>query len=233
MKGIKRTLSLLLLVVLLLLPAGCKKDPDDVSGSLVPDSQPSQESSASTEESEDEALSIGQVNGGRYENKYFGFGCSLDSTWTYASQEQLQAQNGLTAEMFDDEALQEQLRNSNMFYDMMAATSDLSLNINVVVQNMGQLYGSILSEDTIVQQTIKTLPDQLAASGMSVTSCKAADVEFAGATHKAIRLTSIVQDMQVYQICVFIKRGGYIANITLTSFTDNTTDTLLKLFYGV
>lgn len=233
MKGIKRILSLLLLVVLLLLPSGCKKDPDDVSGSLVPDSQPSQESSASAEESEDEALSIGQVNGGRYENKYFGFGCSLDSTWTYASQEQLQAQNGLTAEMFDDEALQEQLRNSNMFYDMMAATSDLSLNINVVVQNMGQLYGSILSEDTIVQQTIKTLPDQLAASGMSVTSCKAADVEFAGATHKAIRLTSIVQDMQVYQICVFIKRGGYIANITLTSFTDNTTDTLLKLFYGV
>ena len=233
MKGIKRILSLLLLFVLLLLPAGCKKDPDDVSGSLVPDSQPSQESSAPAEESEDEALSIGQVNGGRYENKYFGFGCSLDSTWTYASKEQLQAQNGLTAEMFDDEALQEQLRNSNMFYDMMAATSDLSLNINVVVQNMGQLYGSILSEDTIVQQTIKSLPDQLASSGMSVTSCKAADVEFAGATHKAIRLTSTVQDMQVYQICVFIKRGGYIANITFTSFTDNTTDTLLKLFYGV
>lgn len=233
MKGIKRILSLLLLVVLLLLPAGCKKDPDDVSGSLVPDSQPSQESSASTEESEDEALSIGQVNGGRYENKYFGFGCSLDSTWTYASQEQLQAQNGLTAEMFDDEALQEQLRNSNMFYDMMAATEDGYCNINVVVQNMGLLYGSILSEDTIVDQSIQALPNQMAGAGMTVTSCKAAEVEFAGAAHKAIRMASTIQDVPIYQICVFIKRGGYITNITLTSFMEDNTDTLLKLFYGV
>lgn len=57
-----------------------------------------------------------------------------------------------------------------MFYDMMAVYYDGVTSMNVVVQNIGAAYGALLDEETMVDETIKVLPDQLAAASMDVQS---------------------------------------------------------------
>lgn len=223
---LKLALALCLLLSLLLSAAACKGR-DDVSGSVTSDE-------SSEVSSTEEDLSMGTLSGSRYENSYFGFGCQLDSTWTYATKDELLAQIDLTAENFSDESLQEQLRKTDMFYDMMAVGGDGLTNINVVIQNLGLLYGSILSEDAYIQANLKELPSQLGSAGMNVSLCEAADVSFAGETHKAIRIVSSIQDVDItiYQLCVIVKRGSYLANTTITSFGEDTTAEIAAKFYA-
>ena len=106
-------------------------------------------------------------------------------------------------------------------------------SMNVVVQNIGAAYGALLDEETMVDETIKVLPDQLATASMDVQSCEHVTVEFAGADHDGILTHSTVNGGDVYQLQTYVKVGKYVAVVTLSSPLEDNLDPMLGFFYAV
>lgn len=191
----------------------------DISGSVSPD-----------DNGGDNEFSLGSTNGGTYENSFIGISCSLDSSWTYYTDEQISELNGITADNIEDEDLAEQLKNSSAFYDMMASADDGILSINVVFENLGVLYGMTLDEESYVDTALGTLENTLTASGYSNVSCQKATFDFCGETRYGTSIYAEISGVAVYEKQVCIKSGNYMAVVTLVSVGEDATDSLLELF---
>lgn len=223
MKG-KRTLALILALVMVFSLCACTSD-DDVKGKTEP--------KVTQTAAPEKELELGSVSGGRYENSYFGFGCELGELWTYASEEQLLSMVQATADLVDDENLKDELLKADMFYDMMTYFYDGVTNMNVVVQNLGAVYGTLLDEETIAEKNANTMSEQFAAANMEVRSCEQVTVEFAGADHAGILIHSVANGSDVYQLQAYVKTGKYVAIITMSSPLEDNIDAMLGFFYAV
>ncbi len=220
----KRILALVLTLTMVFALCACTSD-DDVKGKTEP--------MATQTAAPEKELELGSVSGGKYENTYFGFGCELDDQWTYASEEELLSMVHATADLVDDENFKDELLNADMFYDMMAYFYDGATNINVIVQNIGAAYGALLDEDAIAEQTVKAIPEQLAAASMDVQSCEQVVVEFAGADHAGILIHSTINGSDMYQLQALVKVGKYVAVVTMSSPLEENIDAMLGFFYAV
>lgn len=223
MKG-KRTLALILALVMVFSLCACTGN-DDVKGKTEP--------SVTETAVPEKELELGNVSGNKYENAYFGFGCELGELWTYASEEQLLSMVQATADLVDDENLKDELLKADMFYDMMTYFYDGVTNINVVVQNLGAVYGTLLDEEAIAEKNANTMSEQFAAANMEVRSCEQVTVEFAGADHAGILIHSVANGSDVYQLQAYVKAGKYVAIITMSSPLEDNIDAMLGFFYAV
>ncbi len=220
----KRLLALLLALVMVFSLCACANDADkgDNGAEPTPSPTPAPE------------LELGTVTDGRiYENAYFGFGCELDDTWVYASEDELLSMVQTTADFVDDDDFKEELLNADMFYDMQAVCYDGGMNINVVVENIGARYGRLLSEEDITDYNLSSLEAPLAAAGMDVQSMEKDTVIFAAEEHSGIKLHSIISGIDMYQLITNVKVGSYVATITLSSTVENDLYTMLGYFYEV
>lgn len=234
MKNYKSLICILLAIAMIFALSACGSD-DKASGELDKSdvAEPSGTTDVSTDADIDEEFDIGTVSGGKYENKFFGFGCDLDSSWTYASEEELVSMLDTTTDQFTDENYREQLKNADMFYDMMVQSGDGYANVNVVVQNIGVMYGALYSEEEIAKANAEELPDQVASAGMEVQSCELTTVQFAGAERNAVSIHSIYEGYDLYQLAVIVKNGSYVGVVTITSFMEDITSNIAELFYAV
>lgn len=217
----KRLLALLLALVMVVSLCACANDADkDVEPTPTP--EPTAE------------LELGTVTDGKtYENAYFGFGCELDDTWVYASEDELLSMVQTTADFVDDDDFKEELLNADMFYDMQAVCHDSGMNINVVVENIGARYGRLLSEEDITDYNLNNLEAPLAAAGMDVQSMEKDTVVFAAEEHSGIKLHSVISGIDMYQLITNVKVGKYVATITLSSTVEDNLYTMLGYFYEV
>lgn len=223
----KRLLSLVLVLLMAFSLCACAGD-SDVSGTTVTGT------GTPTPAPEDEQeLELGVVNGGTYENAYFGFGCSLDAEWSYADEDTLLGMDQSTADLVDDEDTRNKLLNADMFYDMAVTYSDGVTKMNVVVQNINAVYGMLLDEEDIVDASVKQLPEQLAAASMDVQSCEASTIEFAGVQHSCVYIHSLISGIDFYQLQIYVKNGNYISFVTLSSPLEENLDAMLTFFYAV
>lgn len=215
----KLTAMLLVLVMMLSLCACGEKN---VSGTVSPQ-----------EEQTEVDFQLGVTTGGKYESTFLGIGCSLDDSWSFASQEELAQMIGATAEMFDNEEYAEQMKNTDMFYDMAAAADDGLVNINIIIQNMGLLYGMALSEEKYIEISQEGLEEQLSSAGFTLEGVEAGTVTFAGQERSGLHITCTYQGIAYYCQQVYIKQGNYMSVITLASFFEDDTDSMLDYFYAV
>ncbi|HBP38616.1 MAG TPA: hypothetical protein DD640_07740, partial [Clostridiales bacterium] len=178
-------------------------------------------------------FALGLTNGGTYSNTFVGIGCDLDDNWTYYSDEQIREMNGIATDMIDDEELLEMLEESEIVYDMLAVSSNGFDNININLENLGLVYGSVLSESGYVDVAIGPLEKVYADIDASVLSLEKGTIQFAGAEHYAINVHVTVNDNDLYQKIICLKAGNYMCNITIsTSFADRT-DEIAALFYSL
>ncbi len=226
MKNSNRVIALIMMALMVFALCACSANNNDVSGKTetgTPSAAPENE------------LELGVVSGGKYENGYFGFGCELDENWIYANEEQLLAMVQTTADLVNDADAKDKILDADMFYDMLAVYGDGtgSTTINVVVENIGFAYGTLLDEESMVEQTIKELPDQLKAASMEVQSCEHYTAVLGSTEHDAIYTHSTVNGTDIYQLQVFVKVGSYVAIVTLSSPLEDNIDAMLSFFYGV
>ena len=216
----KKITAMLLVLVMVLSLCACGEK--DVAGTVSPQ-----------EEQPDVEFQLGVTTGGKYESKFLGIGCSLDDSWSFASQEELAQMIGATAEMFDNEEYAEQMENTDMFYDMAAATDDGLVNINIIIQNMGLLYGMALSEEKYIELAQEDLEEQLSSAGFTLEGSEAGTVIFAGQERSGLHLSSTYQGISYYCQQVYIKQGNYMSIVTLASFYEDITGSMLDYFYAV
>lgn len=216
----KKITAMLLVLVLMLSLCACGEK--NVSGTVSPQ-----------EEQTEVDFQLGVTTGGKYESTFLGIGCSLDDSWSFASQEELAQMIGATAEMFDNEEYAEQMKNTDMFYDMAAAADDGLVNINIIIQNMGLLYGMALSEEKYIEISQEGLEEQLSSAGFTLEGAEAGTVTFAGQERSGLHITCTYQGIAYYCQQVYIKQGNYMSVITLASFFEDDTDSMLDYFYAV
>lgn len=214
----KRALAMLLAASMIFALCACGSGKQDVGGSV---------SSAEPE------LQTGTVNGGVYENDFIGIGISLDDSWDIYDEEQLAELIGLTAEQYDDEKYVEQLKNADMFYDFFASAEQGLVTVNIIIQNLGLIYGTVLDEDKIVDMSLEQMDEQLQSAGFANVSAEKNSIDFAGAERTGIKSSSVYQGADYFTQQVFIKHGKYMAIFTVSSFFEDVTGDILSQFYVV
>lgn len=236
MKNKMRWLLAVLLVMTVLAGCGSEKA-ENVAGQITPTGTQPVETQAAEEET---PVSLGRIEGGTYTNSYAGFGCTLDSSWTFYSAEELQELPENVGEMLKDTEFADSVDSMEQITDMMAENLDMLCSMNVLYQKMdmqSRLVYAMMSEEDIVDAVLGQKDSMIAAyaqMGMDVTSMEKATVTFLGEEHVAVRTEGSVQGMTFYMVQLFdYHRGSYSITTTMTSYMEDKTADMLALFYAV
>lgn len=226
----KRIFAMLLIVVMLLMTA-CGGSDEEVSGHV--------EAPAETQAPE-ENLSLGRLNGGVYTNKYTGYGCTLDSSWSIYSAEELQQMPDIAKEAMEGSELAEAIDTMSQFTDIMAENVDQLLTFNVLYQKLGteeRMANAILSEKDMIEGVLgmqDQMIDAYAQAGITVKSMEAVEITFLGKTRTALHTSTDMQGVPYYILQIFDRKlGSHSVTLTLGSYVEDNTMSMLELFYTV
>lgn len=236
MKNKMRWLLAVLLVMAVM--AGCgSKQAENVAGQITPTGTQPVETQAAAEET---PVSLGRIEGGTYTNSYAGFGCTLDSSWTFYSAEELQELPENVGELLQDTEYADSVDSAEQITDMMAENVDMLCSMNVLYQKMdvqSRLVYAMMSEEDIADAVLGQKDSMIAAytqMGMDVTSMEKTTVTFLGEEHVVIRTEGSMQDVPFYMVQLFdYHRGSYSITTTMTSYLEDKTADMLALFYAV
>jgi len=228
----KRLLAMIsMALALCLLLCGCGGESKEaVSGNLTPP-----ETTAPVEE---KSVSMGLLEGGTYENSYACFGFTLDESWVLYPAEELQTLPENVREMFQGTELEDY--EITQFTDVLAENAETLTTMNVLYQKISlkeRLAYAVMSEEDLIDTTIAqydTMVQAYANAGIAVESVDKKTVTFLGQTHTALYTVAAVQDIPYYILQIYdYSLGDYGIIITLGSYMEDNTESLLELFYSV
>ena len=255
MKNAKRLLALMLALSLVFALTACGSEPKKGSVTLndktstpapastpentpepEPENTPEPEPENTPEPEPEDDVELGSMNGGTYANSFVGIGCKLDDTWTYYSEEEILEFNGLMVDSIGDEDLADMLRKSNIFYDMVAS-SETGSSVNVVLENIGLIYGHVLDSSSYVDIALESLEGQLALMGVTATTCEKTSFDFCGKKTDGIYIAGTLSagdiEVDMYQLMACVKAGNYMTCITACTYYEDTTADILDMFYAL
>ena len=188
----------------------------------------------------DKELSIGTVEGNVYTNRYLGIGCTLDSSWTLKSAQELQQLPADVADLFSGSELGDKLADVQQLTDMLAENvTDMStMNVLYTKLTMQQrLLYAIMTDEQVVDATLEqkdVMAETYAQAGMTVKSMEKVTVTFLGEDRVALYTVMDAYGMNYYVLQLFdYGLGEFGGTITLGSFGEDKTSDMLDLFYKV
>lgn len=188
------------------------------------------------EETAEDTVTLGVVEGSEYRNDWIGYGCTVPSGWSYASSEYLlQANQDFLedVENLEDEELRESLSNVQQYTEMYTEAPDGLCNINITVENLGLVYGTVISLESYIDMACETLGYTLVQMGYDSAEVTRGTIMFDGEERPTIVLVGQVQGNTLYQLMVPVKVDRHIANICFTSFLTNETEEMAAWFYKI
>ncbi len=204
---IKKTVAIILALVMVFCFASCKKE---------------------------KKFTLGTVNGDSYENEFIGVGYTLDEGWSFMSRADLLSEMGVDQTLSGEE-LEAAINQADIISDMDASIADGTESVFVQAKNMGMVFGTIMGEDKYIDMWQEALDEDYSENGNfdDVVYTKEA-VDFCGRKCKSLNVHLKSGDINVYQKTIFIKIDGYMIEIVVTSVTDwNAVDGILDNFYSL
>lgn len=227
----KKWIAAILAVMMVLSMAACGSQEPPVSN-LTPNNN--------TNTEQKDTVSLGQMQGGIYTNTYAGFQCTLDENWTYKTAEELQELPDTAKDLFEGTAIDAELLTTTVIADMMAENATTLANINVQYQKLDlaqRLVFATATEEQVIDETLKdkdTLISSYTQAGMSDVTMEKKTVTFLGEERSGIYTTATISGIPCYIMqIVDYSKGSYGVTLTLTSYMEDTTDSLLALFTKV
>lgn len=183
---------------------------------------------ASNEGTDAKAFAIGTNTGDTYENTFIGIGFKAEGDMELSSDEDIRDMNVM---MMEDEPADylAALKELDAITDMMATDMTTGDSVNINLENMKVLYGSVLSESDYLDQNISMMED-MAEEGLTVEK---ATFTLAGKERQGVTIIMDIMGIKVYEAVVCIKVGDYMVNITVGSSTEEGVPNLLAKFYAV
>ena len=183
---------------------------------------------------DDAVPDMGTVSGGTYTNRFAGISCTLDDSWYFYTDEQIDELNGFVRESTSDEELKTRLESSSSVQDMYAASTDGLMTNNVVFTNMGLLGGSTVTPQDVAELSVEQVPAALESYGFTDVTAQLTTVDFAGQKNvPAVAVSAMNGDIATYELLVCLKAGNYSFSVTLCSFTEDVTADIADLFTAV
>ena len=229
---------LILLLLLGLAVSGCGSE-ENVRGDItieedaeveISESEETAIEEAETELAEEKELSLGVSNGNTYESEFIGIGYQLDEGWGFYTDEQIRELNNVTADLAGEE-YQELLSDAEIVYDMFAIDADglNNVNVNLEKKNLAQILAMDLSE--VYENTMPVLESTYENMGGTNFAYEISTVDIAGEELVAAYVSVDINEVPVYQILFMKKCNGYLANVSITNYFEDTTARLLENFY--
>lgn len=224
-----------LTLVLALLLCGCSGGSEPQTGKVVP----RETEAAVTQPAEPErSASLGRLEGGEYINEYVGYGCTLGSSWTFYSAEELQELPENVAELMEGTQVGDTAAQLTQISDMMAENAGDLTTVNVLYTRLSlqeRLAYEVLEEKTILEQVLSqkdALISSYAQAGIDVSEMELVQISFLGESRWAVHTTAAMQGVPYFVLQVYdYHLGEYGVVTTFASFVEDRTGALPELFY--
>ncbi|MBQ5522416.1 MAG: hypothetical protein IIT86_06360, partial [Oscillospiraceae bacterium] len=129
------------------------------------------------------------------------------------------------------EALAAQLRDAGTACDLYAvALDDSGDNVNIQLEDLGLLYGAVLTPKQYAEIALPQLKPALEQAGFQHVQIEMEDYEFAGRDRVSLLVTGDVNGVPVYERMILIKGGQYMGAITAFSLDLSRIDELFARF---
>lgn len=169
------------------------------------------------------------TEGNTYTSSVLNAKITLDEGWTFSTDEEMKQLNQAVVSAAGED-YEEQLKKSDIIYDMAAANTETGDNISINFENLGKLYGKIITPETYLNLSKDTVKSMLESMGCSNVVLTDRDVKFAGQDAKALHVKGDMSGIPFYELCIAKSCGDYMSNITITAMLEDTTDAILAKF---
>ena len=185
------------------------------------------------DENAEEQLTVGTLRqdaeGATYENPLLGFGCRLDTSWYVATKEQLAQLSGVVMDAYEGTGYEEAMRRAQSFFDLYAENPDLPATVNLNFTTLKQQIDP--SNEQVLAAMQAELQSGLEAGSMQNVETELRTVSFLGGETKAVHFYALNQGVDYYGLQIYFSTGERFATLTLGTFGEDKTETLLELFY--
>lgn len=173
-------------------------------------------------------FSLGKTEGTVYENEFIGFGCDLGEGWVFRTDEEIKALNNVTQTIVGEEYV-EILKQADTVYDMLAAKGVDNINVNLKKSDEQAI--AAINNAVYYKLIAPAAVEMLESMGCENVSYEVIEITVDGVTRNAIHLTSNFLGVNMYQTVFQHASNGYIATVTVTTCTEDTTFDIIGKFY--
>lgn len=184
------------------------------------------------EEATKAAQSAEMINpeGYAYRNDFFNFASTLPEGWYVYNEDERDILSGVVDEMSDgsklDGAYQKALDGGTSVFDFYADSEDQTQSMNIIVSKIS-VWEMLFSENQTLEFAIAPTLDLLENSGMENLSDRIETVSFLGKNHSVLKIQGEYPDTPVFEELVYLRRGPFVAVITVSSVYDDNNSALL------
>lgn len=177
---------------------------------------------------------IGLKEDNVYISEFLGITASFGEDWYLCSDEEALQAMGYVADTLEDEDLADLLRESGAVCDLFAVALDGSNDtINIQLEDLGFLYGMVLSEEAYAKRALPMMEDGLEQMGLEKIRIDQETIDFAGEKHLSITVSGEMSGAVLYERMVLLKTGSYMATVTYASVGSQNADQLPELFRAI
>lgn len=236
----KKVFALILAALMLLSMSACGKKTTAVSNSTLPlvTETPTEAPAATPSETPAEAPadtgtaspSLGTYDNFIYTNEFLGIRCELNENWIVADSTQLAEIIGAASDMITDEELAQIIADSGSSMVFYASADEGLVSMNIVTENLGVLYGTVLDEESYLNLAMASVPQALESIGLTDVTMELVTLNYLGTENVAVQVHGLFQGMDFYETIVPRKVGNYMALLTIASYYENIGQDLLENF---
>lgn len=172
-------------------------------------------------------FTLGTVKGQVYENTFLGLGCRVPADWIYYTEEEIKQLNGQVLDAVGDE-LAQMMENADTIYTMHTVQGDGFRNMNMVLQNTGLRNVNVVAS---LQASLDATRQGLEDIGCQNVDIRVTKVSFLGKTVDGLVTQAEVNGVKMYQRGACFMSGKYMVSVTATSYSADTTQSMLNMFY--
>lgn len=188
-------------------------------------------SEAAAASAEDTGFSAGTSESSVYTNTMFNIKFDAASNkMSLADAQELKRLGDMTADAVDSDSAQASLDNGSVYFDMYAYNDDYTRTVNVVIQNMGIVYGVVGDLDASVEAAVSVVRQQFEALGVTDVNIEKTRVEFKGEEVPCLNIELAGQGVKQCQKQVYVKSGKYVAVISATGTDAESAQAGLDIF---
>ena len=170
-------------------------------------------------------------NGTHYVNREFGIACDLDGDWYILSDEELAQVAGLTVDTVAGEDVRDAFASAQIFCEFGALRPSDSANMMLMIEDLDKAGGGDVSEEEYREISLAQLQPQADALGASKFSATKNQVMFAGQLRCGIYVTAEISGQKSYSQQIILKQGHYMLTLTLGTYGEAGTSSLIALFH--
>ena len=207
------------------------------NGELVEEEEAEEEEEVAEEVNTPPPSSIlGKTTATTYSNSYFAVKyTSPGENWYIANQKEIGNIMGLTSSSINSEEILKILEDSGFvmdFYAMDSKSADSSKidNINITIEDIGKMYGVLLSEKDLADSSLSASKKALESQGWTNVNMEVAETVFCGVPRVCTVSSAESGKTKMFQKQVYLKKESFLACVTVASFGSDKTDEMLKAF---